>query len=45
VRNGTDQLIAYPADGVDSAQPSRKKVQILFERSGFADWKLTGVRL
>jgi hypothetical protein len=45
VRNGTDQLIAYPADGADGGEPSRKKVQIVFERSGFADWKLTGVRL
>jgi hypothetical protein len=45
VRNGTDQLIAYPADGADSTQPSRKKVQIVFQRSGFAEWKLTDVRM
>jgi hypothetical protein len=45
VRSGFNQLIAYPADGVDSAVPSDNKVQIVFERSGFAHWKLTGVRL
>lgn len=42
VRIGADQLVAYPADG---AAPYDKKMQVVFERSGFADWRLTGVRM
>jgi len=42
VRHGADQLVAYRAD---SAAPYEKRMQIVFARSGFADWKLTGVRM
>ena len=42
VRHGADQLVAYRAD---SAAPYEKKMQIVFARSGFADWKLTDVRM
>lgn len=42
VRKGADKLIAYPeaAAGTDD-----RKVGIVFERSGFADWKVTELRL
>lgn len=40
MRVGTDKLVAYQQD--DSGG---KKVAIVFERSGFANWKLTDVRL
>lgn len=41
-RNGTDMLVATPEGGVGAPE---KKVAIVFERSGFAHWKLTDVRL
>jgi hypothetical protein len=40
MRVGTDKLVAYRQD--DSGG---KKVAIVFERSGFVNWKLTDVRL
>lgn len=42
IRKGTDVLVAYPAAG---AEPYDKKVHIVFERSGFANWKLTQLRM
>jgi hypothetical protein len=41
VRKGTDKLIAYPER---DAEPESKKVGIVFERSGFANWKITELR-
>ena len=41
-RKSTDKLIAYAED---SSKPDDKKVGFVFERSGFADWKLTEIRL
>lgn len=41
-RKGTDKLIAYPRDPKASDQPA--SVGIVFERYGFADWKLTEIR-
>jgi len=41
-RTGADRLIAYRADG---AAPIDRKMQVVFERSGFANWKLIGVRM
>lgn len=41
-RKGTDQLIAYAADP-DSSDNS-KALGVVFERYGFAHWKLTEVR-
>lgn len=40
-RKGADLLIAYPEGPV----PNKEKVGIVFERSGFAHWKLTELRL
>jgi hypothetical protein len=42
IRKGTDMLVAYPAAG---AEPYDKKMHIVFERSGFANWKLTDLRM
>ncbi|NIC39693.1 hypothetical protein HA630_01265, partial [Aquabacterium sp. A08] len=42
-RASVDKLIAYgrePGVGADDSQPG-----FVFERSGFADWKLTEIRL
>ncbi|WP_332847754.1 DUF2939 domain-containing protein [Massilia sp. S19_KUP03_FR1] len=43
VRVGSDKLVAYRQDG--SAEGGGKKVEVVFERSGFANWKLTALRL
>jgi hypothetical protein len=43
VRVDTGKLIAYPDDG--SASPIEQKMQIVFERSGFARWQVTDVRM
>jgi hypothetical protein len=40
-RNGTDMLVATP----DGAGAPGKQLGIVFERSGFAQWKLTDVRM
>ena len=42
MRKGTDKLIAYPEG---TAQPDDQKTGIVFERSGFANWKVTELRL
>ena len=42
LREGTNRLVAMPED---SAGAPEKQVNIVFERSGFAQWKLTGVRM
>jgi hypothetical protein len=42
VRKGTDRLIAYPEGGAESED---KKVGIVFERNGFANWKITELRI
>jgi hypothetical protein len=43
MRVGSDKLIAYQDD--DSPGADGKKVEVVFERSGFANWKLTDLRL
>jgi len=42
VRKGADKLIAYSED---AAGKDDKKFGIVFERSGFANWKVTELRL
>lgn len=42
LREGADRMVAMPED---SAGAPEKQVNIVFERSGFAQWKLTGVRM
>jgi hypothetical protein len=41
-RKGVDKLVAY---GLDPAQQDDKRVGFVFERTGFANWKLTEIRL
>lgn len=43
MRVGSDKLIAYQIDDREGADV--RKVEIVFERSGFANWKLTDLRL
>jgi hypothetical protein len=40
-RKGTDLLIAYP----EGPGPNQEKIGFVFERSGFAHWKVTELRL
>lgn len=42
-RKGTDRVIAYGADDVQ--EPTAKQVGFVFDRSGFAAWKLSEIRL
>lgn len=42
LREGANRMVAMPED---SAGAPEKQVNIVFERSGFAQWKLTGVRM
>jgi hypothetical protein len=41
-RKGVDKLVAF---GQDPGQPDDKRVGFVFERTGFANWKLTEIRL
>jgi hypothetical protein len=41
-RKGVDKLIAY---GSQASEPANKRVGIVFERTGFVNWKLTEIRL
>lgn len=41
-RKSTDKLIAYAEE---SAKTGEKRVGLVFERSGFANWKLTEIRM
>lgn len=42
VRKGSDILIAYQAG---SGEPDDTKMKIVFERSGFANWKITELQM
>jgi len=44
-RKGVDKLIAYATDPKKPSAPNSEKLGVVFERSGFANWKLTEVRL
>ncbi|MEO7043427.1 MAG: DUF2939 domain-containing protein [Gemmatimonadaceae bacterium] len=44
-RKGVDKLIAYAVDPKAPDEASGRVVGLVFERSGFATWKLTGFRL
>lgn len=44
-RKGVNKLIAYALDPKTSETPNQEKLGLVFERSGFADWKLTEFRL
>lgn len=42
LREGADRMVAMPEDRAGAPE---KQVNIVFERSGFAQWKLTAVRM
>lgn len=44
-RKGVDKLIAYATDPEKPLAPNAEKLGVVFERNGFANWKLTEVRL
>ena len=44
-RKGVDKLIAYATDPQKPGAQNSEKLGVVFERSGFATWKLTQVRL
>lgn len=44
-RKGMDKLIAYATDPQKPGAQNSEKLGVVFERSGFANWKLTEVRL
>ena len=44
-RKGVDKLIAYATDPKKPGAQNSEKLGVVFERSGFANWKLTEVRL
>lgn len=44
-RKGVDKLIAYATDPQKPLAPDSEKLGVVFERNGFANWKLTEVRL
>jgi hypothetical protein len=44
-RQSVNQLIVYAIDPKKPEASSRERTGLVFERSGFADWKLTNIRL
>ncbi len=44
-RPGVNQLIAYAVEPDSPGAPNAQRTGVVFERSGFADWKLSGFRL
>lgn len=44
-RKGVDKLIAYATNPQKPGAQNSEKLGVVFERSGFANWKLTEVRL
>lgn len=42
-RKGVDRVIAFGAN--DDQEPTAKQVGFVFDRSGFATWKLSEIRL
>lgn len=44
-RPGVDKLIAYAVEPDAPDAPNEERTGVVFERSGFVEWKLTGFRL
>ena len=44
-RKGANKLIAYAIDPKKPEAPATERFGVVFQRNGFADWKLTEVRL
>ncbi|MDM0035422.1 DUF2939 domain-containing protein [Variovorax sp. J22P271] len=44
-RQGASRITAYAVDPARPDEPDSERLGLVFERSGFADWKLTDLRL
>lgn len=44
-RKGMDKIIAYATDPKKPDVPDHEKFGVVFQRSGFADWKLTAFKI
>ncbi|MDM0013463.1 DUF2939 domain-containing protein [Variovorax sp. J22P168] len=44
-RQGASRMTAYAVDPARPNEPDADRLGLVFERSGFADWKLTDIRL
>lgn len=44
-RQGVDRVTAYATDRMRPDEPNQNKLGLVLQRSGFATWKLTAVRL
>lgn len=44
-RQGASRITAYAVDPARPEKPNSERLGLVFERSGFADWKLTDLRL
>ena len=44
-RKGVDRVIAYGNDAANESAPQSERVGFVFDREGFARWKLTEIRL
>lgn len=44
-REGASRMTAYAVDPAKPDQPNAERLGLVFERSGFVDWKLTEIRM
>jgi hypothetical protein len=44
-RQGANRMTAYAVDPAKPEQPDTERLGLVFERSGFVDWKLTEIRM
>ena len=44
-RQGASQMTAYAVDPAKPDEPNADRLALVFERSGFVDWKLTDIRM
>lgn len=44
-RKGMNKMTVYPPDPTKPDQPVSERLGLVFERSGFCDWKLTEFRM
>ncbi|MDM0073205.1 DUF2939 domain-containing protein [Variovorax sp. J2P1-59] len=44
-RQGANKMIAYAVDPARPDEPNSERLGLVFERSGFVDWKLTELRM
>ncbi|MDM0103562.1 DUF2939 domain-containing protein [Variovorax sp. J22R24] len=44
-RQGASKMTAYAVDPAKTDEPNSERLGLVFERSGFVDWKLTEIRM